>query len=286
MSDGESPTPSPRQRPTYGLPGPNPPAAGPDSGSAQGTGPQGPYGPEGAYGQEGPYGQQGSYGQEGPYRQPEPYAHSPSSGPAGSNGTWGHGPSGDDSWAGSSQLPASQPTSAPRRRRRGLIPLIIGLVLLVVIAPATFIGGIVWSMSSVMDDAVSGPTVISGGSGEVEVSANEMLIVYVPQEDAEAAECTAESAGSGSLSTVPSSGTTQFGDGTVYEQSLGVVALEDTTVMISCTGTDGPAYLGPYSLLGVAAPLLIGPIIGVVAGLIGLVLIVIGIVMLVRSRSS
>lgn len=280
MSDGESPTPSQRQRPTYGLPGPNPHAAGPDSEGTQDMGPQGPYG------QQEPYGQHGAYGQQGAYGPPEQYAQSPSSGPAGSAGAWGHGPGGPDSWAGSPQPPVPGPTVSPRRKRRGLVPLIIGLALLVIIAPVTFIGGIVWSMSSVMDDAVSGPTVVSGGSGEVEVSANEMLIVYVPQEDADAAECTAESVGGGSISAVPSSGTTQFGDGTVYEQSLGVVALEDTTVSISCTGTDGPAYLGPYSLLGVAAPLLIGPIIGVVAGLIGLVLITIGIVMLVRSRSA
>ena len=69
-------------------------------------------------------------------------------------------------------------------------------------------------------------------------------------------------------------------------QTLGVAALEDTTVSISSTGTAAPAYLGPYSLFKMAGPLLSGPIIGVGAGLIGLVLTIVGIVLLVRSRRS
>ncbi|HJB10900.1 MAG TPA: hypothetical protein H9786_10305 [Candidatus Brachybacterium merdavium] len=247
MSDGESPTPSPRKRPSYGLPGPSGPSADP-----------------------------------GLPAQPEPGSQwaQDRSEPFGSFS----GPSFGSS-AGSPAGPAPSP-QAPRRKQRGLLPLIIGIVLLVVVAPVAFIGGIFWSMSSVMEDAVAGPTVLEGGSGEVEVAANEMLLLYVPAADAEAAECSAEAVGGGSVSTVRTSGTTQFGDGTEYEQTLGVAALEDTTVAVTCSGTEAPAYLGPYSLLGVAAPLLIGPIIGVVAGLIGLVLIIIGIVLLVRSRSS
>lgn len=262
MTDGESPTPSPRQRPTYGLPGPTGPSAGPGSAGEPEAGPQWAH---------------DRNGHGSPLSGPDPAGPGPS---------WPDSSLGGPPWKQDQPGPGGTAPEAPRRRRRGLLPLIIGLVLLVVIAPVAFIGGIIWSMGSVMGDAVSGPAVIEGGSGEVEVAAHEMLLVYVPAEDAEAAECTAEAVGGGSVSTVPTTGSTQFGDGTEYEQTLGVAALDDTTVAISCTGTDAPAYLGPYSLLGVAGPLLIGPIIGVVAGLIGLVLIVIGIVLLVRSRSS
>lgn len=183
-------------------------------------------------------------------------------------------------------LPVSgRPGPAPRRRR-GLWPLIIGLVLLLVVGPAATIGGLVWSLGSLASDASSGPIVMEGSSAEIPVDAQQMLIVYVPAQDAAAAECTAEGTGPDQVSTVASSSPITFADGSEYEQALGVASLADTTVTITCTGTDAPAYLGPYSVFGMAAPLLIGPIIGVVAGLIGLVLTIVGIVRLVRSGRS
>ena len=245
MSDGESTTPGGRRRPSYGLPGPTSPAHD-----------AAPYG--------GP-----SYG--GP---PDPGVH-------GTGQAW-YGPAGHGPQTG--PLPASGAPAPTSPRRRGLLPLIIGLVLLLVVGPAATIGGIVWSVSSLAGDASTGPQVLEGSSGEVDVSANEMLIVYVPQEDAAGAECTAEGSDPGAVSVVPSSSSVTFGDGSQYEQKIGVAIVEDTTVTISCTGTDAPAYLGPYSLFGMAAPLLIGPIIGLVAGLVGLVLTIVGIVLLVRTR--
>ena len=266
MSDGESPTPSPRKRPTYGLPGP--------SGPSTDTG----------------FPEQPDPGSQWPHDRSEPSGSFPGPNYGDSGSAWygssAGSPAGPAPWSQAQPGYGGPSPEAPPRKRRGLLPLIIGIVLLVIVAPVAFIGGIIWSMSSVMGDAVAGPTVLEGGSGEVEVAANEMLLLYVPAEEAEAAECSAEAVGGGSVSTVPTTGTTQFGDGSEYEQTLGVAALEDTTVAITCSGTEAPAYLGPYSLLGVAAPLLIGPIVGVVAGLIGLVLIIIGIVLLVRSRSS
>lgn len=261
MTDGESTTPAPRRRPSYGLPGPTTPAvdSGASAGGAHGSGPSSApaHPPHGGVGAPGPYASPYGGG---------PALHGPQTGPLPTSG-------------------APSPPSA-RPRRRGLWPLISGLVLLLLVGPAATIIGIVWSMGGLVGDVSTGPTVIEGGTGTVEVSANEMLIVYVPQADAAEATCTAEGADPGAVSTVPSSTSVTFSDGSQYEQKLGVASLEDTTVTISCTGTDGPAYLGPYSLFGMAAPLLIGPIIGMVAGLIGLVLTIIGIVLLVRSRRS
>lgn len=270
MSDGESTTPAPRRRPSYGLPGPSAPAAGagpggsapaPHGDGAQGFGAQAP-GPQG-FGAQG-YGEQG-YGSQNYGSQDygaDPYA--PRTGP----------------------LPATGPQPSAPSRRRGLWPLIIGLVLLLVVAPVAAIGGIIWSMSSLAGGVASGPTPMDGSTASIEVGANEMLIVYVPAADADAAECTAEGSAPGAVSTVPSSGVVAFADGQEYAQVLGVATLDDTTVTLTCTGTEAPGYLGPYNLLGVAAPLLIGPIIGVVAGLIGLVLTIIGIVLLARSRPA
>lgn len=267
MSDGESTAPTPRQRPSYGLPGPTAPSPG----SAPSAAPQGSYGAPGAYGAPDAHGPAGAYGAADAYQQ-DPYA--PQTGPLPGSGPQPMG----------GPLPSSGP-SRPRRRR-GLWPLIIGLVLLLVIGPAATIGGIVWSVGSLAADASQGPVAMEGGSAEVEVSANEMLIVYVPQADAESAQCTAEGSTPGSVTTVPSSSSITFADGSEYVQTLGVAAIDDTTVTVSCTGTEEPAYLGPYSVFGMAAPLLIGPIVGLVSGLIGLVLTIIGIVLLVRSRRS
>lgn len=277
MTDGESTTPGPRRRPSYGLPGPTSPAPGagaapsygaPSYGSPSAGGPS--YG-DPSYGDP-------SYG--------GPSASAPGSHDA-QDAYGAHG--GADSMAYQPQtgpLPATGAAGPPPRRRRGLWPLIIGLVLLLLIGPAATIIGIVWSLSSLAGDTSSGPTVIEGASGEIEVTANQMLIVYVPQEDAAGAECTAAGTEPGAVSVVPSTSSITFGDGSQYEQRLGVAALEDTTITISCTGTDAPAYLGPYNVFSMAAPMLIGPAIGLVAGLIGLVLTIIGIVMLVRSRRS
>lgn len=267
MSDGESTTPAPRRRPTYGRPAPTSPA--PTGGETLPSGNDG-FSPSGAYGQ--PSAEQSAPSWGSPVGAP---AGGPSAASAPGDFTPVTGP-----------LP-SQPAGSPGpRKRRGLWPLIIGLVLLLIIGPLFTIGGIVWGFSSMVGETSAQPTVIEGGSGEYELSAHEMLILYVPTEDAAQAQCTAEGSSANAVSTVPTSGSVTFGDGTSYEQQMGVAALEDTTVTITCTGTEAPAFQGPYDIFGVAAPMLIGPIIGIVAGLIGLVLTIVGIVLLVRSRRS
>src|SRR5699024_12164300 len=89
-------------------------------------------------------------------------------------------------------VPSAQ---APRRKQRGLLPLIIGIVLLVVVAPVAFIGGVLRSISSVVEDAVAGPTVLEGGRREGEVAANELRLLCGPAADAEAGERSAGAVG-------------------------------------------------------------------------------------------
>lgn len=239
------------RRPTYGLPGPLPGSDGPAT--------QDPYPAPGGSGYGAPgYGtpDQGAPGHVGP-------AYGPGSGPD----------------------PVRQ-SGTPKKRRRGIIPLVIGLVLLVVVAPLVTIGGLVWAFGSLASDTMTGPEVLNGGSGEVSIAANEMIIVYVPSEDADSTTCTAESTGqSNDVVVTPTSGTVALGDGQSYEQTIGVAALADSTVTVTCEGTDAPAYLGPYSLFGIAGPMLIGPAIGILAGLVGLVLVIVGIVKPVRSKN-
>ena len=260
MSAGDPTTPAPRKRPSFGLPGPTTPAPGADP--QPGAPIHDPYGqaPQQGYGQA-------SYGAS--------FADGPQTGPLPPSAL-----------AASHTGGPSAPGPGRPGRRRGVLPLVIGLVLLLVIAPAATIVGIVWSLGSLVGDASEGPTPMEASSATLELSANEMVIVYVPAADAATAECTAEGSDPGAVTTVPSSTATTFGNGEEYVQVLGVASLQDTTATISCTGTDAPAHLGPYSLFGMMAPLVIGPIIGVVAGLVGLVLTIVGIVLLVRSRRA
>lgn len=241
MSDAERPGAS-RRRPSYGLPGPQADAS---------PGSQGQTGPTSA--QPTQPAQSVPYGAPAPQAEPLPYG-APAAGPA--------------------------PAPAPPRRRKGLVMLIVGLVLLLVVGPLMTIGGIVWGVGSLVSDTAAGPTAMEGGELTMELPASDMLLIYVPSADADAAQCTLAE---GDAQTVPSSSTVTFPDGTEYEQIMGVAAVSDTTVTISCTGTDGAAYMGPYGMLDMMGPLLIGVIVGVLAGLVGLVLTIIGIVRLVRS---
>ena len=289
MSDRDSAPGGGSRRPTYGLPGPRPDSDGPAPQDPYAA-PQDPYaapdgGQQGAHqGGPTPYSAQGSPGFAA--------QGSPSYGTSG-YGTSGYGTSGYDpsAPAAPAHVHGAQPGPVgygqqPKKRRRGIIPLVIGLVLLVVVAPLVTIGGLVWGMRSLAGDTMTGPTVLTGGTGEVEVSANEMLLLYVPTADAENATCTAESADqNNSVVVTPSSGSITFADGSSYEQKMGIASVSDTTVVITCEGTDSPAYLGPYSVFGIGGPLLIGLAVGVLAGLVGLVLVIVGIVKLVRSRN-
>lgn len=269
MTDAESSSRTPRQRPTYGLPDPQagPPAAGPTAG----YGSPAPA-PADGYGAPAPQAAPSS----APYGSPAPSPYGAPAEGGSAGGAW----SGGGAPAPGGWQPAGGP-AAPPRKRRGVLPLVLGLVLLLVLGPIAFIGGLVWGVGSIVGDTMSGPTTFGGSSAEIEIPANEMIIVYVPTEDA-GASCTAE----GAVTTVPSSGTTTFPDGTSYDQALGVVATADTTATITCEGTEGAGYMGPYNVFGVAGPMIIGPVVGVVLGLVGLVLTIVGIVLMVRSRRS
>ena len=260
MTESDSTASRPqRARPTYGLPGPV--HSGFTPGGGTGSDADRPHAADGS----------------------RPHGASTAGAPAGTApGTSADGAaSGTNSTPTGSTLGGGPGPGEPqkRTRRRGRVPLALGIVLLVLIAPVFFIGGIAWAMSSVVGDAGRGPTEFSAAEQQIDLDANHMVFVYVPAEATDAT-CTA----SGGVTTIASDAQVTFGNGATYRQALGVAAASDTTATITCTGTDAPAYLGPYSMFGIALPLLLGPVIGVLAGLVGLVLTIVGIVLMVRRR--
>lgn len=218
-----------------------------------------------------------SYGLPGPAPAPAPTPTAPSE---------------DDSPRATTPLPppqfSGQGQAPTRRRRRGLIPLLLGLLGMFVLAPAALIIGIIIAFSGLTSQVMDGPTALENGTVTVPANAGEMYLVYVPEASADSATCTAKGSSADAVTAVPSSSTVTFPDGSKYRQTMGAMAIHDTKVTISCEGIpEGQAaYLGPVSAQQLGIPLLLGAVISVVLGVIGLVLVIIGILGLVRSRRS
>lgn len=329
-SSDDRPTGS-RQRPSYGLPGPEGQQPGADPGAGSGADPGGGSGagpggyspsfpPSGSSPQQGhgsgdfsspnSYGAGNQYGAPSgdPFGSPSPNGgqyggSSPDGGlygapgagsPTGQFGESGTGPSGGPFGVPPGQAggpggpggPGAQQGYAvpPQQKRRGLLPLILGIVLMIIIAPVVGVVGIVWGGSSIASSAGSGPVQMENGTVEMELESWDMVQIYVPEADADA-ECSIQAENPNAIQAVDGTGQElPAPDGTTYTDSVSAVATEDTTVTVTCEGTDAPAYIGPMSMTSMILPMLIGVGIALVAGLVGLILTIVGIVLLVKTR--
>ena len=168
-------------------------------------------------------------------------------------------------------------------KRRGAIPLVLGVLSLALSVVALIIGLFVGA-GSMMGVLSSGLTPVSGPT-EVAAESGQMYLVYIPE--GSATTCTAAGTTPDAAVTVPAQvGSAPLGpNGETYEPVLGVQASESTTITITCTGEDA-GYMGPVDATSVMVPLGIGFLVGTVLGILGLVLIIVGIVRLVRSRRA
>lgn len=310
--------PAARSRPSYGLPGPNPngsdrpsadggrptygqsapgaPSAGATGGtssagtssgapSADASGPAGASAPSGPTGYVlPPKGQRGSAGgpagSAGGPAGPGGGPTGPGGGPAGPSGP-AYGPAGSGG-------PTGPAGAAAPTRRRGKLPLILGIVLIVVALALAIIGPII-SVRNVVSAIDADGNAITDGKAEVPLDEFDMILVYVPSDDSGTAECTSSSPGDSSVQTDTGGGqSVTFPNGTSYEQRSGILATSDTTVTVSCTGTSSAdaMYVGPINVWGFVVPFFGGIVLGLFLGLIGLVLTIVGIVLMVRSRRA
>lgn len=296
--------PAARPRPSYGLPGPNPngsdgpssdsgrptygqsapgaPSAGTTGGaSSAGTSPGAPSadasGPAGASAPSGPTG----------YVLPPKGQRGSAGGPAGSAGGPA-GPSGPAYGPAASGGPTGPAGAAAPTRRRGKLPLILGIVLIVIALALAIIGPII-SVRNVVSAIDADGNAITDGKAEVPLDEFDMILVYVPSDDSGTAECTSSSPGDSSVQTDTGGGqSVTFPNGTSYEQRSGILATSDTTVTVSCTGTSSAdaMYVGPINVWGFVVPFFGGIVLGLFIGLIGLVLTIVGIVLMVRTRRA
>ncbi|WP_058234910.1 DUF308 domain-containing protein [Devriesea agamarum] len=262
--------PTNRPRPTYGLPGE---PATPHQAQSQS-----PFGAS-----EQPV-NQGSQAEPGPSYNAgttpaAPAAPSPFSTAAPGSATAPGGP------FYSAQQPPSGLPRGEKPRRRGLKMTIIGgvLTVLAIIAVIVSVVVMVGSMASLV---VGNPHPIENGKTTVKAEAFSMLMVATPAADAPQATCTATGTNPSDVQIIPQE-TDQpvpLGDSkTQYVYKFNVVTENDTTVTLSCEGTNaavytGPAPIGSSMIGGVAAIILSG-----LVGLVGFILLIVGIVRLVRS---
>ncbi len=269
-------------RPTYGQSAPGAPSAGTTGGaSSAGTSPGAPSadasGPAGASAPSGPTG----------YVLPPKGQRGSAGGPAGSAGGPA-GPSGPAYGPAASGGPTGPAGAAAPTRRRGKLPLILGIVLIVIALALAIIGPII-SVRNVVSAIDADGNAITDGKAEVPLDEFDMILVYVPSDDSGTAECTSSSPGDSSVQTDTGGGqSVTFPNGTSYEQRSGILATSDTTVTVSCTGTSSAdaMYVGPINVWGFVVPFFGGIVLGLFIGLIGLVLTIVGIVLMVRTRRA
>ena len=181
-------------------------------------------------------------------------------------------------------------------KRRGVWPLVIGLVLMVIVAPVVFFGGVTYAAKHVVDVARDAELVQSGGT--VTLDANEKALVMVDvgaapnselsvNSDTSVATQTCEVAGPDGVATVD----TGFGlsanlNGRSYESAGVYTATSAGAYTVTCagpakvlSGADATGLIG-----GTLMPAVVGFLLATLAGLVGLGLAILGIVRLVRSR--
>jgi hypothetical protein len=262
---------SSRRRPSYGLPGPQ---QGPQGQSSYGSSPQ----PGNGYGSPAQGGHGSPAGADGAGYGGGPSASDPFGPPATPTGRMGY--------AGGPGFPVHGAT-APRKKRRGIIPLVIGIVLVVVGLFTTFFGAVagvtVGAMKSGSGSFTAQP--FDGDSATMDLDGYSMVMIAVPEEDAGKARCTVDSSIQGAITETDTEQDLPMPDGSTYKTTTSFITTQATTATIDCEGTDSPAYVGPIglSLSDVGGPLIVGTVIGALPGILGVVLIIVGIVKLVRS---
>ncbi|MCS6711459.1 hypothetical protein JSY14_05255 [Brachybacterium sp. EF45031] len=176
--------------------------------------------------------------------------------------------------------------SAPRRRK-GLIPLILGLLSMLVGAPAAVLIGIAVAVGSMVGHVTEQPPTVPPTGLTVEAEAQQMFLVMVPSEQSADTTCTATSPEQAALTTVPAGNDpVVLADGRSYTPVVGVGTLEATPVTVQCEGPGaaGAVVMGPLGIMEMGLPLLIGLGVSLLLGLLGLGLTILGIVRLLRSR--
>lgn len=271
MSDDRSG--SSRPRPSYGLPGPSStPSAPGSSRPVYGLPGQTPAAPADDGGEQG-YGAPAAPGVPSSTA-PGSWSSPPSAYPAGSGDAGSS--SGPPAWGPTGPSPAST------GRRRGLVPLLLGIACFL-LGGIALVVGVVMALGSVVGAVTDGPQAFGGPSGSIDASGGHMYLVLVPEAQADAATCTADATDGAAVDVTPASGTVDFADGSgAYRQVLGVWAHQDTTITVTCEGADA-SYVGPVSPTRLLLPLVIGVVGGVLLGVLGLILVIVGIVRLRRS---
>lgn len=177
---------------------------------------------------------------------------------------------------------SSEPAYQAPPKKRGLKRIIFGALGIV----ANLVGLVVMPFIALMIVAVVmvaniDATSLGASSGSVEASGMSLYYVYVPSEEASAAQCSV-SGGSDTLSDTSSDSMTTQVSGTEYSAVGTFSTTGDQSVQISCEGASDVA-VADVGMTGILVGGGIGIGIPVILGIIALILLIWGIVARVRS---
>ncbi|GAB4077147.1 hypothetical protein [Nostocoides australiense] len=178
-------------------------------------------------------------------------------------------------------------------KRRGIIPLILGLLLMFIGAPGLLVGGATYAFKGAADVAKAAPVHQPGDT--VALTANEPVFVLVDvgpgngtsveTVDGTIQSCEIASSSGASLTRESDTKLRATFDGRTWESAGGFTAPADGDYAFTCSGPtkiltgDDAEKLGGKTLMAV----IFGVLGSIVVGLLGLILTIVGIVKLVRS---
>lgn len=184
------------------------------------------------------------------------------------------------------------------KKRRGLGALITGLVLMLLVAPLLFVGGLTFAARNVVNIARDAQTVAPGGTLTLKAGESALVVVdvgpapnnslSVNDTSADATQSCTMTGPAGEATVDSTSGLSANLDGRHYESAGLFTATDAGTYTLTCSG---PAkVMTGADATGIAgrtvAAALIGFVAASVAGLLGLILLIVGIVRMRRSSRS
>lgn len=184
-------------------------------------------------------------------------------------------------------------------KRRGVWPLVVGIVFMVVISPVIFFGAMIVGAKDAIDVVEKAPVISQGGS--VQVGADQYMVVLADVGPAADDGINASSGGPVPTCTVrdpqgqdvqldnAESSLTVSKDGRSYAFAGTFKSTDQGRYTIDCEDGNALVPAGPEaeeSLTNFVTYVLVGLVAATIVGIIGLILVIVGIVKLVKSNKE
>ncbi len=187
-----------------------------------------------------------------------------------------------------------------RPKRRGIVTLVIGVVLLIVVAPAVGVIGFVYGLNNGMDKITGAPMVAAGQAHHLSTGDSATIFGYsgpasggtgvsTDGGSVPVSACQVTSPSGSSIDLTPQTGVQVTRGGSAYDMVGHFTAPKDGDYVIRCG--DHPALvldssIADHLLRTIFLPIGIAVGVAGIVALAGIILLIVGIVRLVRSRRA